>query len=109
MNISFDFDKTITKHPGIHAQLAAAIQQAGGRVMVVSGRKDDAAIHDFLNSNGFPEMDVYTKGDTLEDSRSWKARQIMEQGVDLHFDDDEVPGVTVYGPSKSRSVFGGIR
>lgn len=89
MIVAFDYDKTITDHAYELGQIASALSANGHQTMVVTGRKssDKPMIADFLQRNGFPEMEIVTKDDKTT-TRAFKERILREMGVDLHWDDD---------------------
>lgn len=89
---AYDFDNTIDAHAYELSQIATALASNGHRNLVVTGRKSDSGIADFLRENGFPEMEIVTKAKDKSTTRAFKARVLREVGADLMFDDDlELP------------------
>ncbi|QNN24085.1 hypothetical protein HED60_18020 [Planctomycetales bacterium ZRK34] len=93
MNIAFDIDDTITRHPVFFALVSQALVQAGHRVLILTFRDE--------HYRETTEADLHTWGITydqlicwsmetcdLADIDTWKAEECRRHGVDVFFEDD---------------------
>jgi hydroxymethylpyrimidine pyrophosphatase-like HAD family hydrolase len=90
MVVSFDMDNTVTSHPEL-ADIANSLQAMGHTTLIVTGRKSDAGIMDFLHTHGFPQVDdIVTKAGHKGSTRAFKEKVLKENNVDVHFDDQDL-------------------
>lgn len=115
MIVSFDYDNTLTQHAEL-AALASALEAAGHRTVVLTGRKSDTGIGKALAQMGFPDTaEIITKAGHNGTIRAFKAEKLEELGADIHVDDDQDIDLPAWHPtkvlsfSKSRLRFGRMR
>ena len=114
MTVSFDYDKTVTEHAEL-APIASALQAMGHKTYLLTGRKSDAGIKEYLLQAGYPDdMEIITKEGHPGTIRDFKSKKLQEIGADVHIDDDEI-NLPLWHPTKvltfqkNRLKFGSVR
>ncbi len=93
MNIAFDIDDTITRHPAFFALVSQALVKAGHRVLIITFRDEhsrDVTEADLRQWGIAYEQLICWSMETcdLADIDSWKATVCRDHDVDVFFEDD---------------------
>ena len=82
MKISIDIDNCFLEYPVTFANMAKMFQKSGHHVGILTGRSPSNKV----NHYGFkPDFEYYLG--SLESGVEMKTRKIMQENIDIHFDD----------------------
>ena len=89
MTISIDLDGCYWEHKMYFDLMAEAMQKAGHRVGVITGRRDKERPA-IIEQVGFKMDFLHVWGDdeAIVNGSAWKVKMMIHESVSVHFDDD---------------------
>lgn len=99
MTISIDYHGTYLEHPAFFDAMANSMQMAGHRVGIITGVREKeydennrlvSRREEILRHLGFvPDfLHLWGENETIANGNIWKIHRMIEEDVEVHFDDD---------------------
>lgn len=90
MNVAFDIDDTISRHPAFFSLISKALAEAGHRVVIITLREDREGAQDDLGKWGITYHELISaKSQELVEvgACEWKAKMCVQQAIEIFFED----------------------